>query len=246
MLNAFYIRPLLLAALCAVLCGCLGGTVAQQVARSIATSVADKAVAKAMDVDERPNDSDVSNDSTTATISGNPFASKSETGMPKTAAEIYPQLPKMPSLETLASHSRTPTQDEIDEFNERYVFATSGFRPVEANPEKTADAKTLHATTQPDKAPEVLAESRPLVSVEVLNFLPAEEKKAMYEKARLLGALNLPQEREWPRWHVAMGRIDTDNKLITFLIPPQMGKLRSGSRTVVELANIGDLNIARY
>ncbi len=249
MLNAFHIKQLLLSALCIALTGCLGGTIAQQVARSVATSIADKAVAKAMDVDESTDDtySTTNTEVKNTSLSGNPFESKQAVnGMPKTAAEMYPQLPKMQSIETLAARSRTPSQDEIDEFNERYVLATSGFKPAETAPEEQSGAQNSKTATQALKTPEIVAESRPLVKVEVLNFLPADEKKAIYEKARLLGALNLPQEREWPRWQVAMGRVDTDKKLITFLIPPQMGKLPSGSRTVVELANVGDLNIARY
>jgi hypothetical protein len=34
--------------------------------------------------------------------------------------------------------------------------------------------------------------------------------------------------------------------VITFLIPPEFGKLPSGAMTMVELASPGELNIARY
>lgn len=235
--------------LCALLCGCLGGTVAQQIARSIATSVADKAVAKAMDVDESPNsaNSATNTDAKSASVIENPFDTKPRVDItPKTAAEIYPQLPKAASIETLAARSRAPSQDEIDEFNERYVFATSGFKPVETPPEGQPDTANTKAAVQQPKTPEIAAESRPLVRVEVLNLLVGDEKQSVYEKARLLGALNLPLAREWPRWYVATGRIDNGNKLITFLIPPDVGKPKSGAKAVVELAGTGDLNIARY
>lgn len=235
--------------LCIQLCGCLGGTVAQQIARSIATSAADKVVAKAMDVDESPNSTNNATNTAAknASVMDNPFDTKPAVDItPKTAAEIYPQLPKAASIETLAARSRTPSQDEIDEFNERYVFATSGFRPVETTSEEQADTQNTRAAAQQLKIPEIIAESRLLVRVEVLNLLVGDEKQSVYEKARLLGALNLPQAREWPRWYVATGRIDNGNKLITFLIPPDVGKPKSGAKAVVELAGTGDLNIARY
>ena len=42
------------------------------------------------------------------------------------------------------------------------------------------------------------------------------------------------------------GMTEKDKKMITFLIPPEFGKLPSGTLAVVELAGPGDLNIARY
>jgi hypothetical protein len=65
-----------------------------------------------------------------------------------------------------------------------------------------------------------------------------------------LGANNLPQKSEWQSWGVGTGTIktgrDKDRKIITFLIPPEFGKLPSGALAVVELASAGELNVARY
>ncbi|PPD15197.1 MAG: hypothetical protein CTY27_05815, partial [Methylotenera sp.] len=84
---------------------------------------------------------------------------------------------------------------------------------------------------------------------------------------QLLGATSLPKPREWKLWQVATGKIKAEanhskvkhsevnqseatlkqnQQLITFLIPPEFGKLPSGSLTLVEIANAGELNIARY
>lgn len=226
----------------------MGGTVAQQIARSIATSVADKAVAQAMDVDEDDNSDVNSTQTQSASLSQNPLT---DPPTPSAYAPGYMQntqqpQTQLPSIETLAAKSRMPSQEELDEFNERYMLASSGFKTVEQIQAEQVETPPIRTTVQLAKAPEIVAESRPLVRVEVLNLLAAEEKQAIYEKARLLGALNLPQAQEWKLWRVATGRTEHDQKLITFLIPPQFGKLPSGAKAMVELAGKGDLNVARY
>lgn len=119
------------------------------------------------------------------------------------------------------------------------AMATSGFKTVDSN------AKPLpEALSEPE--PSYNAQTSALVRVQLFNLLIGDEKNAVYEKARVLGALNLPNKREWPRWNVATGMTEKDKKMITFLIPPEFGKLASGAQTVVELASPGDLNIARY
>ena len=94
-------------------------------------------------------------------------------------------------------------------------------------------------------------QSSQLVRVELFNLLIGEEKNAVYEQARLMGSTSLPQKREWALWRVATGaiqggNIQTSKKQITFLIPPEFGKLPSGAVTMVELASPGELNVARY
>jgi len=119
------------------------------------------------------------------------------------------------------------------------AMATSGFKTIDPNAEPPVEAV-------PEEAPLQILQTNSLVRVELFNILLGDEKTAVYEKARAIGALNLPDRREWSRWNVATGRIENDKRIITFLIPPEFGKLPSGSLTVVELANPGDLNIARY
>ena len=119
------------------------------------------------------------------------------------------------------------------------MMATAGFRPADPNAQPE-----LEAVAEDEPKP-VFATSN-LVRVQLFNLLIGAEKDAVYEKARLVGALNLPNKREWARWHVAMGMTEKDKKEITFLIPPEFGKLPSGTLAMVELAGSGDLNIARY
>jgi hypothetical protein len=122
------------------------------------------------------------------------------------------------------------------------AMATSGFRTVEENAALGAEPA---AEAPAEEAPQIL-QTNSLVRVQLFNLLIGAEKNAVYEKARLVGALNLPDKREWVRWQVATGMTEKDKKIITFLIPPEFGKLPSGALTVVELASPGDLNIARY
>ena len=141
----------------------------------------------------------------------------------------------------IANNIEKENKKERDEerANEVLAFATAGFRQVDPN-----------AQPEPESAPEdvqiQVLQSNTLVRVQLFNLLIGAEKDAVYEKARRLGALNLPNPREWARWNVATGMTEKDKKEITFLIPPEFGKLPSGTLAVVELAGPGDLNIARY
>ena len=85
-----------------------------------------------------------------------------------------------------------------------------------------------------------------MVPVELFNLIIGEEKNAVYEQARMIGALGLPLKREWQNWQVASGVMQSNKKSIIFLIPPEFGKLPVGSITMVELAAAGELNVARY
>ena len=118
------------------------------------------------------------------------------------------------------------------------AMATAGFDKVDPNT----------PLNEPPSAeePVATAQTNSLVRVELFNMLIGEERKAVFEKARLVGALNLPNPKEWPRWNVATGVVESDKRTITFLVPPEFGKLPSGTVTVVELASPGNLNIARY
>ncbi|MEI2635594.1 MAG: hypothetical protein V9E92_01865 [Methylotenera sp.] len=126
------------------------------------------------------------------------------------------------------------------------AMATSGFQEVkpiaEPLPEQAVETET----------PIQVIQSSKLVRVELFNLLIGEEKATVYEKARLMGATSLPTQQEWQSWAVATGAIkpnaenEQDKKIITFLIPPDFGKLPSGAIAVVELASPGELNVARY
>ncbi|MDX1914246.1 MAG: hypothetical protein SFU55_01575 [Methylophilus sp.] len=98
--------------------------------------------------------------------------------------------------------------------------------------------------------PVLIMKSNPLVKVELFNLLIGDEKTTLLEKARLQGSQTVPDPKEWKSWGLGTGVIrasnQTDAKMITFLIPPEFGKLPSGSTAMVEISNNGEMNIARY
>lgn len=212
----------LLANFC-LLSGCLGGTFAQQITRSIATSVADKAMARAMDVDE---DEDYSEAQYTATAN--------------TSAKI--NVLQKTTLQGPASQTAHKNIQQQNTAPDPYkvAFVNAAFEEVkpiaELLPVQFAEVET----------PIQVVEGNQLVRVELFNLLIGEEKNAVYENARMMGATSLPQKREWQSWGVGTGAIQKDKKVITFLIPPEFGKLPSGTVAVVELARPGELNVARY
>ena len=216
-----------------LLSGCLGGTIAQQIVRSIATSVADKAMARAMDVDE---DEDYSEAQYTAAAN----TSAQNNALQKSA--LQGPASQNAALKTSANKNIQLQNTAPDPYKIAFVNAAfEEVKPVlEPLPEQIAEVET----------PIEVVQGNQLVRVELFNLLIGEEKNAVYENARMMGATSLPQKREWQSWGVATGAIQTkaekDKKIITFLIPPEFGKLPSGTVAVVEMASPGELNVARY
>jgi hypothetical protein len=214
-----------------LLSGCLGGSVATQIIRSIATSAADKAVARAMDVDE---DQPFSN--------RDPYKIAEPQNNTPQGSILLGTAPQATATKSANLQTAKPTATEIDDYT--YALATFSFAPAKPI------AETIPETTEPVEERITITQGNQLVRVELFNLLIGEEKNAVYEKARLMGSTTLPQKREWQNWNVGTGAIkiagQIDKKMITFLIPPEFGKLPSGSVTFVELAGPGELNIARY
>jgi hypothetical protein len=104
-----------------------------------------------------------------------------------------------------------------------------------------------------DKPLQGIQESK-LVQVEVWSLLVGDEKQNILEKARIQGSTSIPPKSDWQQWQIAIGATNStkNNKkinseqAITFLIPPEMGKIYSGTKALVELSGVGELNVARY
>lgn len=126
------------------------------------------------------------------------------------------------------------------------AFVTSGFNTIPANPEQEAlDRQAERAKEEADLAN--APEASKLVSVEVWNVLIGDEKLRVLNKAKDLGATDLPAPQEWIKWQVATGALVSDpTKMLTFLVPPDLGKISSGKHTYVEIQESGGLHIARY
>jgi hypothetical protein len=138
----------------------------------------------------------------------------------------------------------------------RYAFITSGFKTiaptVEALPasasaiDGTALITSKDGTASPTNTNLASAQVTRLVHVEIWNLIIGDEKNLLLEKARLLGA-EVPPKDEWRRWKVATGALVADkNKPITFLIPPEFGRVGSGDRAVVEMTELSQIHVARY
>ncbi len=73
-----------------------------------------------------------------------------------------------------------------------------------------------------------------------------DEKQRVLEKVKSQSEADIPPKSEWQQWQIAIGGAENNKQAITFLIPPEMGKIHSGEKTLVELSSVGGLNIARY
>ncbi len=142
----------------------------------------------------------------------------------------------------------------------RYAFITSGFNTISPVVEPLpASAGAIDGTalmaTEDDAAVLTTASTSNhlapaqvtrLAHVEIWNLIVGDEKNLLLEKARLLGA-DVPPREEWQRWKVATGALVSDrNKPITFLIPPEFGRINSGGRAVVEMAELSQIHVVRY
>lgn len=112
----------------------------------------------------------------------------------------------------------------------------------------TMPAPPPPAAPPPPKPPSwqnAVAEVARIEAVEVWSLIIGTEKQSLLENLRQLGLANLPPEKEWEQWQVAEGGVPEQKEThMLFLIPPELGKLKSGDRAVVEVENSG-LNIAR-
>jgi hypothetical protein len=79
-----------------------------------------------------------------------------------------------------------------------------------------------------------------LATVEVWGLVIGDEKRSMLENLRDLGITTLPPEEAWDQWQLAEGGIsgESDRPLL-ILVPPELGKMRSGDHAVIELGMAG-------
>jgi len=145
---------------------------------------------------------------------------------------------------------------EMDEY--QVAFLRAGFETIKPQIEPLPQAET---TAQIEPLPEPEAKAEPaanlmqvsrLVNVEVWSLLIGDEKQRLLEKERLQGSPLIPPREEWSRWQLAVGALDNNQRSgknkesLIFLIPPDIGKLRSGGKALVEVQANGELSIARY
>lgn len=146
------------------------------------------------------------------------------------------------------------------------AIQNSGFNTITP---QVQDLPAQESATIESEQPNIIIEPLPVVAklatVEVWSLIIGIDKNKVFESARLGGAIHLPPQTEWVNWQVGLGELVVDNaeenitdnidgnkqKLlkkqeITFIIPPQFGRITSGQQLVIELATKGEVNIARY
>ena len=145
--------------------------------------------------------------------------------------------------EKIAAQYLVPANTKLDDF--QIAFLRSGFEVIQPKIE------TLPQAAEPVESISGQLQASRLVSVEIWSLLIGDEKQNLLEKARLQGSQLIPPKNEWATWYVAIGAADelkTGNhqQPITFLIPPGIGKMRTGAKALVELPDNSELSIARY
>jgi hypothetical protein len=201
-----------------------------------------------MDVDDGPSNRKQSYDNQSySSNNSNRTANQSSIPQPYKPASVAPNSEEAlvkQNQENYNMAKRSLQETPVDPF--MLAMANSAFQEVTPQ-----DLKPITEPLPTDETAEVetrvnIVQGNQLVPVELFNLLIGEEKNAVYEQARLMGSTSLPQKREWQSWRVGTGTTLHDKKIITFLIPPEFGKLPSGAVTMVELASPGELNVARY
>lgn len=142
-----------------------------------------------------------------------------------------------------AAQYLVPKNTEMDDY--QIAFLRSGFEVIQPQIETLPQKIEQHETSSQE------LQISKLVNVEVWSLLIGDEKQSLLEKSRLQGSQLIPPKEEWSIWHVAIGasndvKSSNNAEPILFLIPPDIGKMRSGSKALVEMPNHGELSIARY
>lgn len=102
------------------------------------------------------------------------------------------------------------------------------------------------APPQPDPAESASAQVTQLATVEIWSLLLGDEKRSMLENIRQLGIMQLPPEQNWDQWQLAEGGLAGDSgRPLLILVPPELGKLRSGNHAVIELGEANGLYVAK-
>ncbi len=227
---------LLLIVISGVLTGCLGGNIAQQIASTIATNMADKVVASAMDVQDEP------------------FASEKKESQAKSI-----ELPKKIVLKDTPPDPYT------------IAFVNARFEPVkpiaEPLPEQVAEMETPVAVAVSSKLVRVqlfnllIGDEKAAIYAKAqligASSLPKQREWKSWQVATGkvtsdTSAADISASDKYASISALANKklMNKDSaqsaQLILFLIPPEFGKLPSGSMTLVEIASPGELNIARY
>lgn len=156
---------------------------------------------------------------------------------------IMSPSPPMATVSIPGHSSSDSPSAQTPQFDEYWAaFLNAGFTEIKPSTEPLPEAAASNAFPDNTQA----ATASHLVAIEVWNVVLGEEKTAVLEQARLRGN-DLSQMQELPHWQMAVGAThDAPQAPVTFLIPPELGRVSSGQELVVEISEQSDLHIARY
>lgn len=121
------------------------------------------------------------------------------------------------------------------------AFLRAQFATVPAAP-----AAALPPAAKPDPAASAVPVATRLATVEIWGLVIGEEKRSMLEDIRQLGIAPLPPEHAWEQWQLAEGSMrDRQDRPLLILIPPELGKMKSGDHAVIEIGMTNGLYVAR-
>lgn len=99
---------------------------------------------------------------------------------------------------------------------------------------------------KPDPAESAVPFVTRLATVEVWGLVIGDEKRSMLENIRDLGITALPPEEAWDQWQLAEGGIPGESgRPLLILVPPELGKMRSGDHAVIELGMANGFYVAK-
>lgn len=143
-----------------------------------------------------------------------------------------------PKVEEKGQTNRLLVRSGLDPYQEAFVRAQLITPP--ARPEQPA------LPPPPDPAESAVPTVTRLATVEVWSLVVGEEKRSMLESMRELGIATLPPEHTWEQWQLAEGGMaELSDRPLLILVPPELGKMRSGDHAVIEVGLTNGFYVAK-
>ncbi|MDR2219253.1 MAG: hypothetical protein LBE24_01585 [Methylobacillus sp.] len=236
----------LLAAL--LLSGCAGGMVAKQLAQSLATHAADAVIEQAIENSEPklPEGTSLVN----SLIVPEGVAASTQTTPSTQYVPFLQEAGNSPlgntSQNSAPEASKPMTLADMDP--DLVAFLTTPLiTSVPSEPQEVMTANPDQDTGEVaprNPAPNAEARISKLVTMEIWGLILGDEKHSTFETIRQLNIMPLPPEQQWDQWQLAEGGMSGTERPMLILIPPAIGKVRSGDLTVVEVGSVNGIYVA--
>ena len=128
----------------------------------------------------------------------------------------------------------------MDPYQAAFLRAQLRTPPPPLNPE-------LPQPSAPAADPALSAEAvvTRLTTIEIWGIVIGPEKRSMLESIRDLGIAKLPPEHQWDQWQLAEGGTTGTERPMLILVPPEIGRMKSGDFAVVEIGATDGFYIAK-